>query len=182
MKKDEPAVQALSDVEQAPLMVFRELLRLSFEDLFVVESGKEEKVPREVLGLLDATFNMELSDMMSARSTEITRDNILNNGVVHRHLQDLTTLVLFQLGSTGPRHMPYDLLEVVKNFVLIFQPSGKDLEPLTMLNADNRATVSYHRDEMTMGKMLVANPWMLVLWVMRFDKAHYDQYSVLEAT
>lgn len=180
MKNAEPATQELAGIDQAPLMVFRELVQLAFDDLFVVEVNKEEKIPREVFGLLDATFNMELSDMMSARSAEITRDNILNNGVIHRHLQDLTTLVLFQLASTGPRQMPYDLTEVVKNFCLIFQPSHKDLNSLSLLNADNLATVSYHRDEVTMTKMLIANPWMLVLWTMRFDKAFFDKYSSLE--
>lgn len=165
---------------ETPLMVFRELVRLSFDDLFVVENGKEMKVPRDVLGLLDATFGMELSDMMSLRSTEQTRDMILNNGVVNRYLQDLTTLVLFQLATVGQRQMPYDLMEVVKNFCLIFQPSHSDVKDLSFLNADNKSTVSYHRDEQTMIKMLIANPWMLVLWVMRFDKSHFDNFTSLE--
>lgn len=180
MKNEElqERVQLLEN--ETPLMVFRELVRLSFDILFVAESGNEKKVPRDVLSLLDATFGMEISDMMSLRSTEQTRDMILDNGVLHRHLQDLTTLVLFQLATVGQRQLPYDLMEVVKNFCLIFQPSHNDVKDLSFLNADNKNTVSYYRDEQTMIKMLIANPWMLVLWVMRLDKMHFDTFTSLE--
>ena len=182
MKKDTPSIDnfALEPISETPLMVFREILRVSFAELFVGEDKDTNKVPREVLGLVGTATDLDLVKMMSQRETEELRDVILSNSVWHRHLQELTVMAMFQLASVGTREQPYTIMEVASNFCTLFYPGGKDVKDSAMLNADNMLATSYYRDENSMIKLLIANPWLLVLWMIRFDSFFFNDFESFE--
>lgn len=181
MKKD-PIAEAVDKSDAPPetaLMVFLEVLKLSWEMLFVAQQDKVDKVPREALQVVDLVSDMDVSSMMTQRGIEDLKDRVLSQGVVHRHLQEWTTQTLFHLACVGQRHNPYTLDEVVADFLSIFIPGGKDVKKHSAMSADNETSISYYRDPETTKALLLANPWILVTWVIRFNKSNFMNYETL---